>query len=189
MTARNSLFVNVFLALLAIAGCVVAKPVLESVPNADFRLRGKIGLHTRDEAFSASFDWLQAGDSYRIEFWGPLGQGRARLLGNSREATVIDARGNIADGRSPEALMTQQLGWSAPVATLRHWVRGGYDPALAATERSYDADGTLSRFEQLGWVVELSRWQDSAVGRVPGRIVAKQGRRRLVVVCKEWLSG
>ena len=60
---------------------------------ADFRLGGKIAVRGGAEAFSASFDWAQRGETYDVEFWGPLGQGRVRLRGDATRLTVTDSRG------------------------------------------------------------------------------------------------
>ena len=170
--------------------CAVLPPLDQGL-QADFRLRGKIGVRDRsstEQSFSASFDWVQAGDAFAIELWGPLGQGRTRLAGNDETLTVTDARGVTLAGESPEALMQRHLGWSAPVNVLQHWIRGRLAPGSRANALDHDPAGHLTGFEQLGWAVELSRWQDSATGPLPGRIRATRHGRRITVVCKEWLS-
>ena len=170
------------------SACVIVPPLGEDLV-ADFRLRGKIGVRDQSAsggAFSASFDWIQAGDAFAIELWGPLGQGRTRLEGDTGTLSVTDTHGVTWAGESPEAFMREHLGWSAPVNVLRHWIRGRPAPRRAnALER--DVDGHLTRFEQLGWTVELSRWRQAAGGAVPGRVRATGHGRMITVVCKEWL--
>lgn len=182
----NHLFSGLILAVL-IAGCRTLGP-LDADLGADFRLRGKIGVRGVDGegAFSASFDWVQAGDAYRIELWGPFGHGRVRLAGNSRGVTITDARGRSVSEQAPEVLMERELGWSVPVRALRHWVRGSPAPGQAVTGSRKGEGERLTRFEQRGWVVKLSRWRDHGAGGLPGRIVATQPGRRVTVVCKEW---
>ena len=152
-------------------------------------MRGKIAVRDGDSAFAASFDWVQVRGTFDIELWGPLGQGRFRLHGDRDRLSVTDARGATTVGLGAESFMLETLGWSIPIDALPHWVRGRYDPndALRAVRRR--ADGSFAGFEQSGWAVELSRWQESALGPVPGRIVATQRDRRVVVVCKEWSFG
>ena len=169
---------------LLLLGC--ATPPLASFADLDFRVRGKIGARGDGEGFSASFDWRQAGDRYDIALRGPLGQGQVRLLGNSETISVTDASGAVFDGRRPDAFMQSALGWHLPVLTLRHWVRGRYDPSSPATQRSYDEDGNLAAFQQHGWTVRLSRWQALDGNVVPGKIVADRPAQRITVVCKEW---
>lgn len=166
-------------------------PPLGEDLEADFRLRGKIGVRGQSStgrAFSASFDWIQAGDAFAIELWGPFGQGRTRLTGDHETLTVTDAHGVTLAGESPEAIMEAHLGWLAPVTVLQHWIRGRLAPGRRANALDRDADGHLTRFKQLGWTVELSRWRESVAGPVPGRIRATRDGRRITVVCKEWLS-
>jgi len=167
-------------------GCTVARPP-EGVADADFRLRGKIAVRGPGDAFSASFDWIQTGEAFDIELWGPLGQGRVHLRGDGRRLTVTDARGATTSGISAEPFMASALGWSVPISALPFWVRGRYDPGSSVAEQLRTADGTLASFEQLGWTVAVSRWGESALGPVPLRVVAVQRERRIVIVCKEWL--
>ena len=189
---RNELFFIALLSLLSLtmlSACAVVPPLGEGL-TPDFRLRGKIGVRDRSPdggSFSASFDWIQAGDAFAIELWGPLGQGRTRLVGDDDMLTVTDAHGVTLAGES-QALMQEHLGWSAPVSVLRHWIRGRLAPGRRAKGLDRDAEGHLTGFEQLGWAVELSRWQQGAAGPVPGRIRATRDGRRITVVCKEWLS-
>ena len=187
-TGRAGLSALVALLLVGavVSACTVAR-LPESVADADFRLRGKIAVRGPGDSFSASFDWIQTGATFDIELWGPLGQGRVRLRGDGRRLTVTDARGATTSGISAEPFMASALGWSVPISALPFWVRGRYDPGSPVGERRRAADGTLASFEQLGWTVEVSRWGESAVGPVPGRVVAVQRERRIVIACKEWL--
>lgn len=171
------------LLLLALAGCLL--PGRSNMENLDFRLRGKLAVRVEQTAFSASFDWRQAEGRYEIELWGPLGQGRVRLRGDDSTLSVTDSRGETWHGANATALMEQSLGWSVPTAALRHWVRGGYDPATPATKQRYQ-DGHLRTFEQLGWTVRLRRWNETAIGPAPGRVVAHREGHRIVVVCRDW---
>ena len=187
---RNALFLKVLLSSMMLSGCAVVAPLGEGLAP-DFRLRGKIGVRDQSPtggSFSASFDWIQAGDAFAIELWGPLGQGRTRLAGDDETLTVTDSHGVTLAGESPEALMQQHLGWSAPVSVLRHWIRGRLAPGSEANAVHRGAAGHLTGFEQLGWAVELSRWQQSAAGPVPGRVRATRDDRRITVLCREWLS-
>lgn len=172
-------------------GCAATRQA--QLQDADFRLRGRLGVRSGEEvlaprvrALSTSFDWQQAGERFRIEFWGAFGQGRALLFGDDAAASLRDARGNVTSGVDIDALMEQTLGWAVPVAALRHWVRGRVDPSLAAAAEQHDGEGNLARFEQSGWTIRLSRWRQTAIGAAPGRVVAERAGRVVTVICKEW---
>ena len=137
-------------------------------------------------ALSTSFDWQQAGERFRIEFWGAFGQGRALLFGDDAAASLRDARGTVTSSVDIDTLMEQTLGWAVPVAALRHWVRGRVDPSLAAAAEQRDGEGNLAGFEQSGWTIRLSRWRQTAIGAAPGRVVAERAGRVVTVICKEW---
>ena len=169
-----------------VSGCTPTRPA-EVAADVDFRLRGKIAVRSPGDAFSASFDWIQTGETFDIELWGPLGQGRVRLRGDGARLTITDARGATTSGISAEPFMASALGWSVPISALPFWVRGRYDPGSTVAEHHRMPDGPLASFEQLGWTVEVSRWRESGLGPVPGRVVAVQRERRIVIVCKEWL--
>ncbi len=89
---------TLLLLCLMVSGCALSRP--EPMAPADFRLGGKIAVRGGAEAFSASFDWAQRGETYDVEFWGPLGQGRVRLRGDATRLTVTDSRGVTSAGIS-----------------------------------------------------------------------------------------
>ena len=191
VSVLNRLFLLVLLCCAVLSACALAPPI-GPVSDADFRLRGKIGVRDHaaaGSAFSASFDWIQAGDGYAIELWGPFGQGRTRLSGDPDTLTVTNARGETLVSETPEALMQEYLGWSAPLDVLRHWVQGRLAPGYRARRIENGADGNLARFEQLGWTVEMARWRKAAARTVPGRLKASRQGRRITIICRQWLPG
>ena len=171
------------------AGCATVRPPVSV--EADFRLRGKIAVRDAEAAFSASFDWVQRGRAFDVELWGPLGQGRVRLQGDGTRLTVTDSRGAETSEVDVQSFMASRLGWSAPLSALPHWVRGRYDPAGPVADERRAPDGALTGFEQFGWTVEVSDWSESALGPLPGKVVAARAGagRKVVIVCKEWSVG
>ena len=168
-------------ALLATAGCAALGP-FEPAAADGFHARGRIALRDGKDGFAANFDWRQQGERYRIDLWGPLGQGRLRVLGDDAALTMTDARGAVVDGDA----LRQQFGWSVPLAALRHWLLGRCQPALPPCERYQDPGGELAGFAQHGWRVRLSDWRQGPDAPLPGRIVATEGERRIAVAVREW---
>jgi len=180
---RSCLVAPFALVLAGLAGCVAPWP--KDILDSDFRLRGRVGIQDGERTLSASFDWRQAGERFSIRMWGPFGQGRIALSGNGDVISIAVGRGAIVEGEDPGRLMRQTLGWSLPVRALQRWITGSVDPGAQATRLSRQGDGTLA-FEQHGWLVELSAWQETAIGAAPGRLVATRNGRRIVVLCKDW---
>ena len=175
---------------MTLAGCATL-PIPDDGLASDFRLRGKIGVRggPKSDGFSASFYWAQAGDSYVIELWGPLGQGRTRLRGDGDTLTITDARGTTLAGDVPETLMSEQLGWSAPVSVLGYWVRGRpgtWTSRDVARTRCRGQPRTLCPTPVGGSSCRGGRDWESV--RLPGKVVAIREGRRVTVLCREWLS-
>ena len=168
-------------ALLASPGCVTLGP-FEATAGDGFHARGRIAVRDGADGFAASFDWRQQGERYRIDLWGPLGQGRLRIAGDADALTATDARGAIVDGDA----LGQRFGWSVPLGAIRHWLRGRCEPALSPCERHHHQGAGLAGFEQHGWRVRLSDWRPGPDAPLPGRIVATQGQRRIAVAVREW---
>lgn len=174
--------------LLCSAACTPLQLRFDGFANVDFRLRGRIGARVDEESFSASFDWQQAGDRFAIEFWGLMGQGRTLLLGDGRRVRIVDARGQVVEAADDvDALMMRVLGWRAPIAALRDWVRGRIAPG-PANRLAHDVHGRPTRFEQRGWTVELRGWRSAAVGEVPAKVIARKGATRITIIGKEWFG-
>lgn len=187
----KTLLMKVFFTSLAICAAAVLVPGcagrIPAAEDADFRLRGKLSVRDGSrQAFSASFDWTQTGARYRIDLWGPLGRGRVRLAGDDRTMDFTNARGLTVRNASGADWMQRELGWSAPIASLRHWVLGRHDPRLAVELPAAGEAGTAHRFIQAGWTVDVTRWQSGTAPPLPALLEARRGAQRIVVACKEW---
>lgn len=184
------LFINVFF-LLAGVGCATLPA--EGPAEGGFDLRGKLGVVQADESFSARFLWRQQAAAFRIDLWGPLGQGRVQLAGDEHTLELRDSDGSVISSGAPEAVMNRHLGWSLPLAVLPHWVRGRPAPNTSVTGRVQDEAGRLTAFRQLGWHVELDRYQrlsdaaaDDEPAYLPHRVTARRGEYRVRLAISEW---
>ncbi|MDZ7669571.1 MAG: lipoprotein insertase outer membrane protein LolB [Gammaproteobacteria bacterium] len=184
------LFINVFF-LFTGAGC--ASLPAEGPAQDGFDLRGKLGIVQADESFSARFLWRQQAAAFRIDLWGPLGQGRLQLAGDQHTLELRDSDGSVISSGPSEAVMNRHLGWSLPLAVLPHWVRGRPAPNGSVAGRVKDAAGRLTAFRQLGWQVELERYQrlsdaagDDQPVYLPHRVTARRGEYRVRLAISEW---
>lgn len=172
--------------LLLASACASLRPAPAGWSDLDFRVRGRIGGRSGNDAFSASFDWRQADARFAVDLWGALGQGHTRIVGDGRETRVVGPRGVPLAGGDLDALMERALGWRVPVLALRHWVVGEPAPGGAPAQTRRDERGRLSTLRQHGWRVQFSAWRRTILGEMPGKIVAERGRHRFTVLCKEW---
>ena len=170
-------------ALAALLCGACASPAPTGAANeVAFDLRGRFSVAQGGEVASGNFLWRQFTAGFELDLWGPLGQGRARLIGGGGALTLVNGRGEaVADGDA-EALMRRQLGWAAPLDAFAAWVTGKPAPSWPARIL---APGL---FEQLGWRVEVTAWHDVGGQPLPRRLEASRRETRIVVACREWAS-
>jgi outer membrane lipoprotein LolB len=172
----------------AVGGCTTT-PVTPPAPGG-FLLRGKLAVVDGSESVSARFLWQQTGDEFRIDLWGPFGQGQMRLEGDTDELVLRDAAGKVLTRGSHEDVMRTQLGWTLPLAVLPLWIQGRPHPGVSVTGSASDAAGHLEQFHQLDWAVVLGRWgpaKNPSAGReMPHRVSATRGVYRVRLAISEW---
>lgn len=157
----------------------------------EFSMVGKLAFKDNNEGYAARFKWQQYKNSYVIQVWGPLGQGLTSFEGDGKTIQVSRGGAILANG-SPKNIMLANLNWFIPPQVLAAWLRGqpGVDDAYVnAVTNAY---GGFDEFEQLGWRVELSnptlrKTRPDAL-MTPGRIVARNAGKKVVVVVREFLN-
>nr|WP_297459221.1 lipoprotein insertase outer membrane protein LolB [uncultured Halomonas sp.] len=191
------------LCLALLAGCASRAPSVDAPPRERgdwsaqaerlqtlerWRLAGKVGLRTPDDAISANLDWTQTPRHYRMLISGPFGAGRSVLEGMPGNVTLTTGDGRF-QAATPEQLMQEQLGWSLPISALDYWVRGLPAPG-SYHELQTDARGFPTRLSQAGWNIEYRDWSwvpNLADGLwLPSRLVMSYGDLRATLVVNQW---
>jgi outer membrane lipoprotein LolB len=183
--------VSLVLGCLLIAGCT-GLPSPPQTPET-FVLTGKVGVREADESFSANLLWHQMGEAFEIDLWGPLGQGRVKLVKKDGEIRLESDKGVLAQGE-PEAVMRAHLGWSLPLEVLPAWVQGGPVAGVPASNLTQDEAGRVLSFGQLGWDVVLERYlsipesvdSEAPARELPRRVTATREDARVRLVISEW---
>lgn len=169
-----------------VSGCTSLPPAAPLGP-AQFTVQGRMGVSTGAETFSSSFHWVQAHDRFQIELWGPLGQGRTRMVGSEQDVTVYAPDGEVYLEPDSATAMRRWLGFSVPIDALRSWIQGRQAPGYPADEAIRDEEGDLRNLRQLGWVLVFSDYGlAEPTHRVPGRIRASQAGVKVTLVPKDW---
>ncbi len=169
-------FLNVFF-VLALTGCQTQGRLPEV--DHDFAIEGKLAVRSIQGQHAARFRWLQDGEHYRIELWGPLGQGRTILEGDGRRLRILDAGGKALESGNVRRVMVKRLGWYLPLEALPEWVLGGPIANTPVERSEVDSRGRLTGFEQLGWTLAFGYELESPV---PRRISAVNGDYRVILV-------
>ena len=118
-----------------------------------WQLSGKIAVIAPQDSGSATVDWQQTAEQYRITLLAPLGAGGMTLTGSDHHILLKTTDGKVAEASSPEALLRENGGLNIPVSNLRYWIRGlpapGSNPQL-----QFDTFGRVSRIQQGGWNID-----------------------------------
>lgn len=142
-------------------------------PLADWDLRGRIALRSRDEGAQASLHWVRRDDSHRFTLVGPLGSGQVRLTQDPAGAELRDADKNVRRAPNARALLRQVVGWDVPFEDLGWWVRGLPAPG-AVTERALDDDGRLRQLSQSGWDIEFLEYVQYGAYELPSKLFIRR---------------
>lgn len=154
-------------ALLALSGCsTVPKAPADAapVPSDSPRLTGRFGLtvpagaggQPRGQSVNASFELLGDARRGQLEMSTPMGSLVARVswqpgLAHLRTPDVERTYDDV------DALTQELLGEALPVQALFDWLQGRPWPLAPAVQRGDEA------FEQLGWRVDLRRFQERLI--------------------------
>lgn len=128
--------------------------------SGDFETLGKLALRGPNESLSVRFRWLQTGERYDLELWGPFGQGRTRLVGDTEQMAVLDGRGQVLSQGLPEVVVRQQIGWDLPLLALVSWAQGKPTDRAPVAEASRDEQGRYRAFKQENWLIEYLAYHD-----------------------------
>ena len=150
--------------------------------NADFILEGRIGIRGLDRATSASIRWVQSENNFDMVLWGPLGQGKTRLSGDTSLMTLRTADG----GHVPNQILHKHLGISAPIDAFSVWVLGRptIHPLAQGLER--DESGDVIAFNQLGFNLAYSDFRVVEGQRLPHRIICSEGATQITILVNRW---
>ncbi|RME33277.1 MAG: outer membrane lipoprotein LolB [Gammaproteobacteria bacterium] len=183
-------------------GCAELRPYLLPVEEAqtgawqrhreqvaalqEWTLTGRIGIKAGAEAFSATIDWQQRGEAYRLRIIAPLGQGSYQIEGDPGRVVLTNERNERFEARDPEALMEQNLGWSVPLSGLAWWVRGLPAPGESPRQLRFDEEGRLTDMEQQGWRISVLGYRKSGVLDLPARLYLFNDRFQIRMVITRW---
>ena len=142
-------------------------------PMANWELRGRIALRSRDEGLQASLHWVRDGVRHRIALVGPLGSGQVRLTQGADSAELIDADKKRYRGTTARDVLARTTGWDVPLESLNWWVLGLPAPGVQA-EQELDGDGRLRTLTQSGWEVEFLEYGRYGAHELPNKLFARR---------------
>jgi outer membrane lipoprotein LolB len=146
---------------------------------------GKLGIQSVEDSWSASLNWRQDRDNYRLRLSGPLGQGHMELRGSSGSVELRTSDG-VFRARTAEELMQRHAGWHVPLSGLRFWILGRPDPDAAIVSLQLDPGGRLAELDQLGWHIHYERYLEFDGVLLPTRLILENTRLRAKLAIRNW---
>lgn len=148
---------------LGVAGCATGIPPASEYSQPP--LSGRLAVHvdawaaTAPRDVNAAFELLGDGQNGQLSLLTPMGT----VLARARWApgrVVLDTPQGTSRFADLDALSREVLGESLPMVALFDWLRGRPWPGAASRGAAgADAPG----FEQLGWVVNLARFDEARI--------------------------
>ena len=161
----------------------------QQLANADsWSVYGKLAMRSETDAWSATLQWRQTGDEFRIRLSGPFGAGALQIEGDAEGVQLRTADGRIAQASSPEELLYQHMGWSLPLSGMRYWILGRTAPQddVPAEQITVDEAGRVMRFEQSDWRVGYPAYQDVDGFSMPRKATLDSDRVKGNVLITRW---
>jgi outer membrane lipoprotein LolB len=189
------------LALMAwLPGCAllrtetVAPPVPENAQALyalkAWRLEGRIGVRTAEDAWQANLFWEHEAAQDRLRISGPLSQGMVSIVVQKDLLYINEGNGVTKLSRDPDAELRERLGFAVPLASLRYWMLGVPDPALP--HRPLPAsEGRAAGFWQAGWSVRVDGFTQLDNRALPQklRVESDDVSVKLKIVADTWNIG
>jgi outer membrane lipoprotein LolB len=150
-----------------------------------WKITGKMGIRSDQQASSALINWHQCNDRYHIRISGPLGTGAAYLYGDDSMATLETPTEKLTAANAQQLLA--QTGWPIPVHELSFWLRGLALPDQPATPLTeIDVPG----FKQSGWSLQFNKTLTANHGdkayTLPAKAIAESNNIKVTLLLRSW---
>jgi outer membrane lipoprotein LolB len=149
---------------------------------------GKLALRSQTDSWSATLQWRQRGDDYRLRLSGPFGAGAVQIEGDPDSVTLRTSDNQTITASSPEELLYQHMGWWLPVSGMRYWILGRTEPSadLPAEQITIDQAGRVLNFAQTDWLVSYLDYQDVDGFSMPRKATLESERVRANLLVSRW---
>jgi len=153
-------------ACLALAACVSVPPQPQpyQAQAEDLRLSGRLSVQVaalngaRAQGGNAGFELQGSAKAGQLELSTPLGSLLARARWSGSEV-LLQTPSDERRFEDLDALTRELLGEAIPIAAMFDWLMGRPWPQAAHLRRPGDEAG----FRQLGWEVDLSRYEEGLI--------------------------
>jgi outer membrane lipoprotein LolB len=150
-----------------------------------WQVEGRVALRMGSEGGQSGFVWRQSPQRQQFELSGLLGAGAIRLVSGG-EGALLESAGEQHRGEHPSQLLQRVTGWQIPVEAAQYWIKGVPAPDATPQLLVLDGENRLQRLQQMGWKIEIRRYQTVGALELPGFVVLEQGEVRLKLKLTRW---
>ncbi|HHB92764.1 MAG TPA: outer membrane lipoprotein LolB [Thioploca sp.] len=174
--------------LLILSGCLTLPP-LPNMPAKNlnsWQINGRIAIITKNDSWTAKFNWQQQITNYQLRFSNPMGQGVIFLDGDNNGVIMRTADNKTFTASDPDTLITNVLKLYIPVTNLYFWIRGIPIPKSSLQWYSLDKVGRLKTLRQNAWEIEYDRYINVQNINLPKKIFLNGDDLRVKIIIDKW---
>ena len=149
-------------------------------------IHGHVAVQTGSEGWSATLQWDQDNQNFKLLFIAPLGQGTYQLSGDEKKVTLLTADNKVYQATDAESLLQDNLGWNIPLHGRQYWVRGAPEPGVTTDTLVLDDKGRMTELQQSGWRISISRYGEFNGKELPSKLFMQNERFQFRLVVLGW---
>jgi len=154
----------------------------------DWKIQGRVGLYTADEAWPGDLLWQQSAAQYDMRIIAPMGAGNLHIY--SVQGGVMLEHSSNTEAMftpNPELLIQQEFGWILPIRHLRYWITGVPSP-LESIQGALDTDaqGRLKTLQQSGWNISFLAYTNMNGYELPQKVLLEHRDLSIKIVVRKW---
>ena len=150
-----------------------------------WKMTGRIAVSNESDSWHATLQWIEQPEHYTVNIIAPLGQGGAKIQGNSKRVILRSDEGKIYQASTAEELLVRHTGWRVPLEGMRFWARGLPEPGRPNTQK-LGASGHLAELKQSDWLIEFMRYQRINNLVLPGKVFMNTDELKVKIVIDSW---
>ncbi|BBA35247.1 putative outer membrane lipoprotein LolB [Methylocaldum marinum] len=163
----------------------IGSKVEENYRLKSWRLEGRIGVQTADDAWQANLFWEHDPNQDRLRVSGPFSQGMVSIVVQKDLIYVNEGGGVTESSRDPDGMLKDRLGFAVPLSSLRHWVVGLPDPNRPHASIVGESGSPLG-FRQSGWTLQFQQFMNVGDRVMPQKFAIQGPEVKLKLIADSW---
>lgn len=149
-------------------------PDIESFADTSIQIAGRVSLTHDNRRDAGGFDYQLRGSIQQWTLYGPTGTLIGTLSADPSGAQWVTESGETTYAPSLDDLVTEAIGFAAPLASAKDWLRGRIPPQAQPREQG---------FQLIDWTVTWLKFNDAGQPRL---ISLTRGDTQIRLVAKSW---